>query len=69
MKLRSTTSKGGSVKSESATIDDFVVPSNEECGLMPALGKESGDIFAQLESDLLVQLKVREFAKFVFGCL
>lgn len=59
MKLRSTPSKEGSVKSESAATDDFVIPSSEECGLIPALGKDSSGIFSQLEADLLVQLKVR----------
>lgn len=58
MKLRSTTTKENTVKSESATTDDFVILSNEECGSMPALGKEN-IIFSQLEADLLVQLKVR----------
>lgn len=58
MKLRSTISKDGSIKTESEATDDFLILSTEECGLLPALGKESTEIFSQLEADLLVQLKV-----------
>ncbi len=58
MKLRSTVSKGDSIKSENAATDDFVMLSSEECVLMPTLGQNNSGILAQLEADLLVQLKV-----------
>jgi hypothetical protein len=56
MKLRSTTDKHGSSK-ERAPADDFVILSSEECVSIPTL--EQKNIFAQLEADLLTQLKAR----------
>lgn len=56
MKLRSTTDKHGSLNLQQAT-DDFVILSSEDCVSMPTL--EQKTIFAQLEADLLVQLKVK----------
>ena len=58
MKLRSVSSKDGSLKSENTATDDFVMISSDECGLVPTLEQNSSGILAQLEADLLVQFKV-----------
>lgn len=59
MKLRQSIKKDGSTKAESASIDDFVVLSSEDCDLAPSLASRgTSEIFTQLEADLLTQVKV-----------
>jgi hypothetical protein len=66
MKIRPTTDKHDSSKLVHAPADDFVILSSDECASVPTLEQKS--IFAQLEADLLSQLKVR-IKMYIIKCI